>query len=108
MYKAVITQYIAPEHGDEAKRYHAQKEIDIPFIPSKDMGVVHPDLGEYVLWTQSCHYDFGENKFFITIHARWIQVWDGREYQYDDTIKEMEAYVEHLRSLGWTVTERST
>jgi hypothetical protein len=107
-YTTVLTQYIAPEYGDDEKRYHAQKEIEMPFVPllSKDIGLIHPDLGKYVWFVQSLHYNVGEDKFYLTLHSRWFQLWDDREYLYDDTIKEMEKYVAYLREHGWTVTER--
>ena len=108
MYKTVLTQYIAPEHGDDEKRYHAQKEIELPFVPylAKDIGIRHPDLGKYVWFVNTMHYDTEKDIFYLTIHARWFQVWDDREYKWAETLKEMEAYVEFLRERGWTVTER--
>jgi len=107
-YTTVLTQYIAPEWGDNEKRYYAQKEIELPFVPylARDIGLIHPDLGKYVWFVQSLHYNVGEDKFYLTLHSRWFQEWDGQKYDHVGTIEEMETYVQYLREQGWTVTER--
>jgi len=107
-YKTVLTQYIAPEYGDDEKRYYAQREIELPFVPflTKDMGLKHPDLGEYVWFVHTLHYDIGEDKFYLTIHSRWFQSWDGTKYDHVTSIKKMEEYVEYLKEQGWTITEQ--
>lgn len=106
-YKTAVTQYIAPEYGDNEKRYRAQIELELPFVPflAKDIGLIHPDLGEYVWFVQTIHYNVGEDKFYITVHARWVQVWEDREYKHVETVKEMEKYVGYLREQGWSVME---
>ena len=106
-YKTAITQYIAPEYGDSEKRYRAQIELELPFVPllTKDIGLIHPDLGEYVWHVQTIHYNIGEDKFYLTINARWVQVWEDREYNHVKTVEEMENYVTYLKEQGWSMME---
>ena len=107
-YTTVLTQYIAPEWGEDEKRYYAQREIELPFVPflARDMGLKHPGLGVYVWFVQSLHYDVGEDKFYLTLHSRWFQEWNGQRYDHVETLRKMEDYVEYLREHGWTVEER--
>ncbi len=109
-YSVVLTQYIAPEHEDHDNPvYYAQKEVTLPFIPQRHTGLILPELGKYLQTVQSCHYDAGDGKFYVTINAEWVQVWTGVEYNnydYDKTQESLLARIEELRRLGWTVTEK--
>lgn len=106
-YKTILTQYVSPEWGDNEKRYHAQREIELPFVPflTKDIGLKHPDLGKYVWFVHTLHYDVGENKFYLTINGRWFQEWSGQSYDHVETLRKMEDYLDYLREHGWTITE---
>ncbi len=110
-YPVILTQYIAPEYEDHDNPtvYHAQKEVTLPFLPQRHTGLILPELGKYLQTVQSCHYDAGDGKFYVTINAEWVQVWTGvnyNNYDYDKTQETLLARVEELKGLGWTITEK--
>ena len=105
-YKARITQLVMPEHDDGDNRFFVQKEMDFPFPPYKDLGLILPDLAPYVVFINTVHYDFRTDVFEVTIHARWVEEYDGEEYDWDQTKKSLEDYIDKLDKAGWEVKKK--
>lgn len=106
-YPVVFTQVVAPEYGDGEDFWYVQKEFLLPFIPaSEHVGFIIPDLGPYVIYTHWSHYDLNDGKFYATINANWVQVWNDREYDHTATLMELENHLEELQRLGWTLHKR--
>jgi len=106
--KIRLYQYIAPEYSDGEKSYYIYKDLELPFIPSKDIGFQWSELGQHVWYPMSIHYNLDFKKYFVTIHARWFQIYDEKtnEYKHDESLEEMADFIEFLKGLGWTVFER--
>ena len=106
MYRIRFIQYVAPEYGDGENSYYIGKDFELPMRPNEKIGFQISELGPYVWFPRSGHYNVDENRYYMTLHSHWFQVWDGNEYKSDETLAEMEAFLDHLRSCGWDVIEK--
>ena len=105
MHQVTFIQYLAPEHGDDGPVYWFRKEVELPFIPSKEYAIEWSEMGSYVWHIQYVHYNIDEDRYYATFQSRWAQVWNGNEYDWEGTLRTMEHYVKFFKQNGWTVTE---
>lgn len=108
MYKVTFTQYMAPEYGDgdDGPSYYVQKELELPFIPSKEYAFRWSEMGTYVWHVQSVHYNIDEDRYYVNLQSRWAQVWNGYDYDWDGTRVTIQHMVKFFRENGWIVEER--